>query len=352
MIDRTLVVGDKIFVTHRDRGLYLGTWAIDQRRWLAENAGRWRYIEDIEQEDAPRSCPIDGDVDIVPGPAEPNGLTSSPDVQNDSNEGDVGLVASSAAGCSPPYRPTTLSLPVKAALTNGATKAELPDSVTEVISESKEPKTETTPLRAKRRKRGRSGGRELEKPKLSEENSKPGRVLSPERMRIVLDSLAEHRILSFAAAKAGIHRKTLEYWITRSAAGDPGYDVEWQGVEWRFHELCASAIAEADDRVVAAAWEFTMGRVIYKTDKNGNRVEVGFRGPYRKKHGKMLRFLIEWLRPDKWGKNRKIEMPPHCGVRVIGHSPHDIPQVNTGPAASVRARKWKAARRMIHETED
>jgi hypothetical protein len=178
-------------------------------------------------------------------------------------------------------------------------------------------------------------------------------MLSPERMRIVLDSLAESPILSLAAAKAGIHRRTLEYWINRSAAGDPGYDVEWQGLEWRFHEHCASAIAEADDNVFAAGWEMTMGRMIYKTDKNGNRVQVGFRGPYAKKHGKMLRFLMEWLRPDKWGKNRKIEMPPHRGVLVIGHSPHDIHhKVSKGPAASVKARKWKAARRMINETED
>src|SRR5260221_8950247 len=27
-----------------------------------------------------------------------------------------------------------------------------------------------------------------------------------------------------AATKAGIHRKTLEYWLRRSAAGDAGYD--------------------------------------------------------------------------------------------------------------------------------
>ena len=174
-----------------------------------------------------------------------------------------------------------------------------------------------------------------------------------ERMRIVLDSLTEVRILSHAATKAGIHRKTPEYWIKRSEAGDARYDVEWQGLELRFHEQCALAIAEAEDKVVATAWEFTMGRYIYKTDKNGNRVELGFRGPYRKKHGKMLRFLMEWLRSDEWGKNRKIEMPPHCGVLVVGDVPNDIPRkVNKGTAASVRARKWKAAWRMIQETED
>jgi hypothetical protein len=67
------------------------------------------------------------------------------------------------------------------------------------------------------------------------------------RMRIVLDRLAEVPILYHAATKAGIHRKTLEYWLRRSAAGDAGYDIEWQGIEWRFHEHCTSAIDEADD---------------------------------------------------------------------------------------------------------
>jgi hypothetical protein len=354
MIDRTLVVGNKIFTTHRDRVLFLGAWAINQPRWLAEHPGSWRYIEDVLQEAALRSPSVEDATDPEAGPAEPTDLSSSPDFRKDGDEEDgVSLVDTPAGDCSPACQPTSLSPPVEATPTDGPTKAELSDSVTAVINESKGPKTETTLLGAKRRKRGRSRGRQLEKQKLSAEHSKAGRMRSPERMRIVLDSLAENRMLSLAAAKAGIHRKTLEYWINRSAAGDPGYDVEWQGLEWRFHEHCASAIAEADDRIVAAAWEMTMGRRIYKTDENGNRVEVGFRGPYTKKHGKMLRFLLEWLRPDKWGKNRKIEMPPHRGVLVIGRSPHDIPhKVSKGPAASVRARKWKAAWRMIHETED
>jgi hypothetical protein len=67
----------------------------------------------------------------------------------------------------------------------------------------------------------------------------------------------------------------------------------------------------------------------------------------------MIRFLLETLRHEKWAKNRKIEMPPHCGVLVVGDVPNDIPRkVNKGTAASVRARKWKAAWRMIHEPED
>jgi hypothetical protein len=66
--------------------------------------------------------------------------------------------------------------------------------------------------------------------------------LSPELMRIVLNSLRKYPVLWRAASKAGIHRKTLEYWIRCSAAGHDGYDIKWQGIEWRFHEHCKSAI--------------------------------------------------------------------------------------------------------------
>jgi hypothetical protein len=94
---------------------------------------------------------------------------------------------------------------------------------------------------------------------------KAGRTLSPERMRIVLDSLTEVPILNQAATKAGIHRKTLEYWLTRSEAGDSGYDIEWQGMEWRFHEHCPSAIEEGNDRLGSAMWQIATG-IVSKTD--------------------------------------------------------------------------------------
>jgi hypothetical protein len=97
------------------------------------------------------------------------------------------------------------------------------------MSETKESKTD---------KRGRRRGRQPENQKLPAEVVKAGRKLSPERMRIVLNSLTEVPILNHAATKAGIHRKTLEYWLRRSVAGDAGYDIEWQGIEWKFHEHC------------------------------------------------------------------------------------------------------------------
>ena len=150
-------------------------------------------------------------------------------------------------------------------------------------------------------------------------------------MRIVLDSLTEFPILSDAASKAGIHRKTLEYWIKCSAAGHDGYDIEWQGETWKFHEHCEAAIDEAHDKLLAAVWAIAMGGVVYKTDQF--LLDLGYQGPdaylrdengnpvvetVRKPNGKMLRFLLEWLRPDKWGKHPKIDVPQKCGVLVVG----------------------------------
>jgi len=328
MIDKTRVFGDLLFATHRERAWYIGRSDIERRRWLRENPGRSWYIKDLQQEAAPPAPPVESEIDLGAEPAGPNGQTSSRGVRdNGGDEDDVALVDTLAGDRSPPHEPT-LPTPVTTTVENGGAKV--------AMSEAEGPKTETTPLAAMGRKRGRRRGRQL----------------SPERMRIVLDSLRESPFLFNAARKAGIHRKTLEYWIKRSEAGDAGYDIEWQGLEWRFHEPCESAIQEAHDRVRVALWDATMGRIIYKTDKNGNRVALGFRGPCTKKFWKMFRFLLELLRPEKWGKHRKIDVPHNTGVLVIGGLPHDIPKkVNNGTAASVKARKWKAGLRMIKETE-
>ena len=317
-----------VFATPNERCWYISLSLRDRLRWLREHPDRWRRIADVQQEAAPPAPPVESEIDLGAEPAGPNGQTSSRAVRdNGGNEDDVALVDTLAGDRSPPHEPT-LPTPVTTTVENGGAKV--------AMSEAEGPKTETTPLAAMGRKRGRRRGRQL----------------SPERMRIVLDSLRECPILSNAARKAGIHRKTLEYWIKRSKAGDAGYDVEWQGLEWRFHEHCESAMQEAYDSVLAAAWDATMGRIIYKTDKNGNRVPLGIRGPCTKMYGKMLRFLLEWLRPEKWGKHRKIDVPHNTGVLVIGDIPHDNPKkVNNGTAASVKARKWKAGLRMIQETE-
>ena len=68
------------------------------------------------------------------------------------------------------------------------------------------------------------------------------------------------------SCQSGHSSQTLEYWLRRSAAGDARYDIEWQGMEWRFHEHCASAIDEANDSLCAAMWQIAMG-VVLKTDE-------------------------------------------------------------------------------------
>jgi hypothetical protein len=200
-----------------------------------------------------------------------------------------------------------------------------------VMSETNRPKTQATPLRAMDRKRGRSGGRQIKKQKPPAGIYKVGK-LSPERMRVIIESLREVPILSHAASKAGIHRKTLEYWLRCSKAGHDGYDIVREGIMLRFHEHCASAIGEAEDRIHAAAWDFTMGR----------------RGPYTKMHGKMLRFLLEWGRPEEFGKRRKVDVPHKGGVVFLGATTEKPANCS---AASIKARKWKAGLRMIREAK-
>ena len=258
-----------------------------------------------------------------------------------------------------------------ATVANGTTKVEPLRGAKAAVSEATGPKTETTPPVAMRRKRGRSGGRKVKKQKLPAEVSKAGRKLSPERMRrmrIVLDSLAECPILSHAASKAGIHRKTLEYWIKCSKAGNDGYDIELEGEYsegeiWRFHEHCESAIEDAHDKVLAAAHDIAMGGVVYKNDalllslgyespdaylrdENGTPVVETIRNP----NLKMARFYLELRRPDEFGKHRKIDVPRTGGVLVISGAPKK-PENSSATAASLRVRKWKAASSMVRKAK-
>jgi hypothetical protein len=212
-----------------------------------------------------------------------------------------------------------------AAVSNEMTTTRTESSGT-AMSETKESKTD---------KRGRRGGRQPENQRLPAEVVKAGRMLSPERMRIVLNSLTEVPILNHAATKAGIHRKTLEYWLRRSAAGDAGYDIEWQGIEWRFHEHCTSAIDQANDSLCAAMWQIAMG-VVSKTDENGNFILEACGQP----NMKMARHFLQWQRPEKWGESPKRHVPHNAGVLVIGGDVIKKPEYDT--TASVKARKWKS----------
>ena len=174
----------------------------------------------------------------------------------------------------PPHEPTSPSTPLTTTVENGTTKAELLPPAKTATSGAEGPKTEllpraeaaTTETKGSKaeptlpgmtgRKRGRSGSQpRKQKPPAGISKSTP--KLSPKIMRIVLNSLKKYPIQWHAASKAGIHRKTLENRLKRSAAGDAGYDLKWEGIEWRFHEHCKSATAEArqilDDEMIQRA---------------------------------------------------------------------------------------------------
>jgi hypothetical protein len=362
VFDRSRVADGLLFATNRDRCCYLGKSLREKPQWLKENLGKWRSLTDVELEAARLTLPVENKTNLVAGLAEPNGQTSSHDVRTEDGKEDITLVDTPAKGCSLRHQSTSLSVPIPAIVEKGTTKPEPPRRADAATRETKGPKTEATPLGAKGRKQGRGGGRHLKKQKLPADVSKAGRKLSPERMQIVLDSLRKYPVLSRAARKAGIHRKTLEYWMRCSEAGNEGYDIEWEGLIQRFHEHCQTAIEEAHETFLGAALDIAMGGVVYKNDEF--LLSLGCEGPdaylkdengipvletVRKANPKMMRFLLEWLRPDKWGKHRKIDVPHHCGVLVIGDADSDKPKNNS--AASVKARKWKAAMQMIRKAK-
>ena len=298
-----LVFGDLEFTNSRDRVLYVGTSISDQPRWLEEHPGSWRRIEDVQREAAALAPPVEGETNV---------------------------------GAAPP-----------------APKQPRPDKA--AMREGMRSQTETTPLEAACCKRGRDSARHLKKRKLPAEISKVGRKRTPACMLRFLDILLECGVLSVAARKAGIHPKTVAYWRKRSAAGDAGYDLEWRGETWKFHEHCESAIEEAHEKPLDAAHDMAMGGVVYKydplflscdyvgpdaylKDENGDPVVETVREP----NPKMLRFYLEWKLPDEFGKRRKIDIPRNCGVLVIGAVPKKF-DTSKATAASIKARQWKFA---------
>ncbi len=289
----------------------------------------------------------------------------------------------------PPHEPTSQPTPLMTTVENETTKAELlppPKTVTSgaegpktgplpraetATTEPKGLKAETTLPGRTGRKRGRSA-RQLGKQKPPAGGiAKSTPKLSPKIMRIVLNSLRKYPFLWYAASKAGIHRKTLEYWLKRSAAGDAGYDLKWEGLERRFHEHCESAIAEArqilDDELLQRALGYDKvltrrGHVMYKIDQD--LAGRGFQGPdaylkdengnavpetVRKVDTKAQQSILKRFRPDRWGGQPKIEAPREGGVLIIGGVTKK-PKYNT--ARSIEARRWKADLRRVREEKD
>ena len=228
-----------------------------------------------------------------------------------------------------------------------------------VATKAKGPKTEADPLGPLDREQGRGDGRQPKKQKL------PPGVLKRRRrlklMRVVLDALRERPILWMAARKAGIHRRTLEYMIKCSKAGRNGYEVEYRGVKWGFHEHCEAATAEAHQRVLDDLRDIAL-HPIYKTDPS--LVGLGYQGPdaYAKDENgdfivesyrmnpKIALLLLEEYRPETYGKPRNKPVPQSGGVLVVSQiTKKPKPKRNT--AASVRTRRWKSLSRLLSENK-
>jgi hypothetical protein len=125
-LDKSRIYDGLVFATPGERCRYIGTWVRDRPQWLKKNVGRWRRIEDVQQEAASPAPPVESEVDLGAEPAGPNGQTSSGGVQdNGGDEGDVALVDTLSGDCSLPCQQTSLPTPVTATLTSWSTKAEL-----------------------------------------------------------------------------------------------------------------------------------------------------------------------------------------------------------------------------------
>jgi hypothetical protein len=361
VIDCSLVADNLLFATHGHRCSYLGTPSWGKARWLNDNAGSFRRIVDIEQGSVLPELPVEDEGNVGVTPAAPTCETSP---HHSQKEGDVALI-NTPRGDPPPYPSTSLPARVKTKVPDGSTRAELAPGAKALRSETSRPKAERASPGEMDRARGGSDARQ--KQSQPAQIAKVKRKLSPERMRLVLNSLRQYPFLWWAADKAGIHRKTLENWIRDSKAGAKGYDVKWQGITWRFHEHCESAIYEAHQKLIDIMFQRALlgydkvltrrGRVMYKIDQGLEG--LGFQGPdaylrdengnpipetVRKVDLKAMRFILELYRPGTWGKHPKIDAPHEGGVLVIGDVTKK-PEYN--PTASVMARKWKSMSRKI-----
>ena len=98
-LDKGRIFDGYVFATPGDRCRYIGTSVRDRPQWLKKNVGRWRRIEDVQQEAAPPAPPVESEIDLGAEPAGPNGQTSSRGVRDNSgDEDDVALVDTLAGG--------------------------------------------------------------------------------------------------------------------------------------------------------------------------------------------------------------------------------------------------------------
>jgi hypothetical protein len=290
--------------------------------------------------------------------AAPTGLrreTSSPDIQQDGDDGNVTLVP---PHCFPPHQQASPAASAIESHPSGPTHAALAlPNVEAATRETKGPTIETLALEDPALKRGRSGSRQDEKNRPSAKTTKTSQKRTPERMRMVIDALTKNPILDSAARTAGLHPNTVTNWLKASKSGHEGFDLEHQREQWRFHEHCESAIDEAHDRLNWLVWQMAMG-VKFKIDpslvrlgysgedayargENGDFIEEGERQP----NEKMMLYYLVWKRPETWGPPKR-DICQTGGVHVVG-GPTKTSE--NSYAASIRARKWKSMSKKVQE---
>jgi hypothetical protein len=304
-------------------------WAVKQTG--LRDPAAWLALDRTRQEAAIVSAPAEPEAAIEIGGDQQRSVDPAPVKRGDE-----------------PAQSSSEPAPVAATVANEATNAALQPAAAAAMTEIDEPKAAASPVGAKGRKQARGSGRRRKKRKLSAKASKARRRVLAERMqrmRVVLDSLSERPIQSYAARQAGICRKTLEYWIKHSKAGDAGYDIEHEGVTMRFHVHCEWSKEAATDKLRERAYLIAMGKD-YVTDENGNvTLEI-----VRRPNLKMMRFVLELMRPEVYGKKTpKPDIPQRSGVILV--CAPEKPK-RTCPAASIKARSWKALSRKFRKEKD
>jgi len=113
----------------------------------------------------------------------------------------------------------------------------------------------------------------------------------------------------------------------------------------RFHVHCEWSKEAAYDPILEAAYLIAMGKA-YVTDENGNVTLETVRPP----NLKMMRFLLELIRPEVYGeKAPKVDIPQRSGVILV--CAPEKPK-RTCPEASIKARSWKALSRKFRKAKD
>ena len=266
VIDSNLIADGLLFATPGHRCRYLGTSNRDKPRWLEDNKGGYQRIEDVLQESAQLGQPDDVGVALT----GPNCDTSSRDIRKDADDDhNVSLIGTLPEQiCTSRHRypnPRTKTFRMgrrKPAARPSCCRAPWP------------PRPKKSDLNQRqihsRRWAANEVGAAVGVGKLL-----PARIAKSARSLHLsscdLSSTASGNIPSIRRSpEAGIHRKTIERWIKGSKAGHDGYDVEWQGFTWRFHEDYESAVDEAmrNSRLVKGHWAtkvLTARPVIFKT---------------------------------------------------------------------------------------